>query len=286
MKASIVLQHYTKPIAFLKRLYGHFSVSMEMEMKGHSWTLGIVEVRTLHSPGECSPDSGVSHGSVELIRDPFYKTVMSLWYKILWKLFVLNSWFYGEISAPICTCRNSSACAKLWPYFSCKPKISIFQNWIMKSNSLWSRFPESLQQKIVGDYPIQYTDSWTKWPTFNRQHFQMHCWMWKSLYSSSNFTEVCSLMSNWHIWSKFHWHSFTGLSVINGNLISTMGFPILVRCHLYIETMPRGHDFMELLSSHTKLLCGVDENLTSGLYMRSPITPTRTSRPVISTYII
>ena len=46
-------------------------------MKGHSWTLGIVEVRTLHSPGECSPDSGVSHGSVELIRDPFYKTVMS-----------------------------------------------------------------------------------------------------------------------------------------------------------------------------------------------------------------
>ena len=38
---------------------------------------------------------------------------------------------------------------------------------------------------------------WTYWLPFRRQYFQTHFHEWKVLYFDSNFTEICSLVSNW-----------------------------------------------------------------------------------------
>ena len=45
---------------------------------------------------------------------------------------------------------------------------------------------------------LDYLTHWgrEKWTPFHRQHFQMYFLQWKCLNSDSNFTEVCSLMSN------------------------------------------------------------------------------------------
>ena len=40
-------------------------------------------------------------------------------------------------------------------------------------------------------------DAWTKWLPFCRQHFQMHLFAREFGYFDSNFTEVCSQISNW-----------------------------------------------------------------------------------------
>ena len=40
-------------------------------------------------------------------------------------------------------------------------------------------------------------DTWTKWTTFCRQHFEMHFLEWKLLHFDSNNTEICSWGASW-----------------------------------------------------------------------------------------
>ena len=56
--------------------------------------------------------------------------------------------------------------------------------------------PESGMQKSCDDL-FSNTLKPKKWPLFCRQHFQMEFFEWKLLYFDSDFTWVCSKMSDW-----------------------------------------------------------------------------------------
>ena len=64
--------------------------------------------------------------------------------------------------------------------------------YIYQTSKMFVRYLLSCVSKINAS-------PWTKWLPFRRRYFQMHFREWKVLFFYQNFTEVCSLGSNWDL---------------------------------------------------------------------------------------